>query len=121
MGDLGINAGEGVSAAEQGRGEPTPPTGTPPPGMSAPTPAPTASPAQDLNVGVVEHVRAAEAFGPGGRTQEQLKMTQQGIAGTFQVTNPETLHAMADSAWDLSVKTQKPVVVVVRAPRQAGT
>ena len=69
-----------------------------------------------LGVNVGESVKTTEAFGPEGRPQQPT-----GIAGTLQATSKEQLPGLGDAAWELSLKSGKPVVIVVRAPRQPGT
>lgn len=75
----------------------------------------------DLGVSVEEGVKTTESTGPGNRSPEQVKATQAGIGGTLQVTSKEQLLDMAEAAWGLSIKTNKPVIIVVRAPRQVQT
>ncbi len=74
--------------------------------------------APDLGVSVGDSVKTKETAGKGGMTSEQAQQAQAGIGGTLQVTSKEQLPAIGEAAWDLSIKTNKPVVIVVRAPRQ---
>lgn len=63
---------------------------------------------QDLNVRVKDNVSLDEVF---GRQRQVLK----GVAGTLHITDMPSSAAIVSTAWELSRKTGKPVVIVVRA------
>lgn len=65
---------------------------------------------EDLGIKVHEEVRAKETF---GNIREVLKKV--GIAGTLQLRNKDDAHNVIDAAWELSQRTKKIVVVIVRA------
>lgn len=68
----------------------------------------------DLGIHVSDSVKTKEIFGKGGDPLEnQLK----GIGGTLHVTDEKDIENVGKVAWNLSMQTQKPVVVVIRAPR----
>ena len=69
----------------------------------------------DLGISVSDNVKSKDVFGSGG---EKLENQLKGTGGTLHVIDKEQLAGIANIAWDLSVSSQKPVIVVVRAPRK---
>ena len=68
----------------------------------------------DLGISVSDAVKTKEIFGKvGDPLDNQLK----GIGGTLHVTDEKDIDVVGRVAWNLSIQTQKPVVVVFRSPR----
>jgi len=66
---------------------------------------------EDLGVRAGDSVGVAEQFG-------QMAQRLGGIAGTLHITDPNMIQPIAQSAWDLSGKAKKPVIIVVRNPER---
>ena len=62
----------------------------------------------NLSVNAAENIKMDEQF---GRIDRQLK----GVSGTLHLTDEGQKAILIDAAWELSKKTKRPVILVVRA------
>ena len=67
---------------------------------------------ETLGIKANDGVKTVDVYGSG------KQLTQKGTAGTMHIADKSQIMNIGESAWDLALKTNLPVIMVVMAPRQ---